>query len=231
MSTFLMTRPVEEARKSGAKLEDMGHRVVYAPMIKVEQVSFEIPDDTRSLIITSKNGARFGLMNIGNKGRPIFAVGEQTAAEARALGFTNVTVGPGTARQLVPLLLECGVSQKREYSHLCGNHISYDIADVLRNEGLDAENTVTYQTRSSAVFSPAVQEEIEQGTIDGVLLYSPRTATIFEEAVSEHGLHEWLSTVDAYCLSNRVADTLLSPWKTISNAVLPTEKALFSLLA
>ncbi|MFC3052188.1 uroporphyrinogen-III synthase [Kordiimonas pumila] len=229
MSTFLMTRPADEARKSGQKLESLGHRVVYAPMIKIEQVSFELPDESRSLIITSKNGARYGLPNISNKGRPIFAVGDQTALEARALGFTNVTTGPGTARQLIPLLLECGISQKREYTHLCGNNIAYDIADVLRQEGLDANNTVTYQAVPNRVFSPSVQEEMEHGTIDGVLFYSPRTATIFEETVSESDCHHWLPKLDAYCFSNRVADELLGPWKTISSAVLPTEKALFSL--
>lgn len=231
MSTFLITRPKQEARKSGQLLEDMGHRVIYAPMIKIEQVSFEIPDDTRTLIITSKNGARFGLTNIGNKGRPIFTVGEETANEVKALGFTNVTVGPGTARKLIPVLLDsAGLEHKREFTHLCGNHVAYDIAGVLRNEGINAENTVTYQSLPNPVFSPSVQEEMEQGTIDGVLFYSPRTADIFEEAISEHGFYDWPKSLDAFCFSSRVASNLLGPWKTISSAVIPTEKALFSLL-
>lgn len=230
MSSYLITRPAAEAEKSGTKLERLGFQPSYAPMLRVEPVSFEIPDETRSLIITSKNGARYGLANIGNKGRPIFAVGEQTAQEARDLGFTNITVGPGTARKLVPLLLECGLSQKRDYAHLCGSVVSYNIADVLRNAGLDAVSVVTYQTLPNRVFSPSVQEEIESGEIENVLFYSPRTATIFEEAISENNKHEWLPKLNAYCLSNRVADSLLGPWKTIQAAVLPTEKALFSLL-
>ncbi len=230
MSSFLVTRPIAEAEKTGAKLERLGFRATYAPMLRVEPVSFEIPEETRSLIVTSRNGARFGLANIGNKSRPIFAVGEQTAAEARALGFNNITVGPGTARKLVPLLLECGVSQKREYAHLCGSVVSYNIASVLRDAGIDAESTVTYQTLPNRVFSPSVQEEIEMGEIENVLFYSPRTATIFEEAISENNKHDWLPKLNAYCLSNRIADNLLGPWKTISAAVLPTEKALLSLL-
>lgn len=230
MKSFLVTRPIAEAEKTGTKLENMGHRAIYAPMLRVEAVSFEIPDEERSLIITSKNGARFGLANIGNKGRPLFAVGEQTAAEARELGFKNITVGPGTARKLVPMLLECGVSQKRAYTHLCGSVVSYNIADVLRDAGIDATSTVTYQTLPNRVFSPSVQEEIDSGEIQDVLFYSPRTATIFEEAISENNKHDWLPKLNAYCLSNRVADNLLGPWNTIQAAVLPTEKALFSLL-
>lgn len=230
MSNFLITRPIAEAEKTGAKLERMGYRAIYAPMLRVEPISFEIPEDERTLIVTSLNGARYGLANIGNKSRPIFAVAEKTAAEARALGFNNITVGPGTARQLVPLLLECGLTQKRAYTHLCGSVISYNIASVLRDAGLDAENTVTYQTLPNRVFSPSVEEEIEMGEIENVLFYSPRTATIFEEAISENNKHDWLPKLNAYCLSNRIADELLGPWKSISAAVLPTEKALLSLL-
>lgn len=229
MKTFLVTRPSLEAKPTGEKLEAMGHRVLYAPMLKIDPVSFEIPEDTRSLVVTSKNGARFGLANIGDKDRAIFAVGEQTAAIARSLGFRNVTVGPGTARKLVPVLRDCGLTQKRDYAHLCGNEIAYNIADVLRGEGIDAVNTVTYQTTPNRAFSMAVEEAMDEGKVDAVLFYSPRTATIFEEAISETGHHDWIPLLDAYCLSARVADELLGPWRTIHNAVMPTEKALFGL--
>lgn len=229
MKTILVTRPTTESKPTGEKLETLGHSVVYAPMLNISPVSFEIPDDSRSLIVTSKNGARFGLANIGDKARPIFAVGEQTAAVARSMGFTNVTVGPGTARKLVPILLECGESAKRDYAHLCGNEIAYNISDVLQDEGIDAINTTTYQTLPNRSFSMAVEEAMEEGQIDAVLFYSPRTATIFEEAISETGHHDWLPQLDAYCLSPRVADELMGPWRTVQHAVMPTEKALFRL--
>jgi len=229
MKTFLVTRPSTEAKVTGHKLEALGHSVLYAPMLNIAPVSFEIPDETRSIIVTSKNGARFGLANIGEKGRPIYAVGEQTAAVAREMGFTNITVGPGTARKLVPLLLECGETTKRDYVHLCGNEIAYNICDVLKDEGIDAVNTVTYQTTPNRSFSPAVMESMDMGEIDAVLFYSPRTATIFEEAISETGHHDWLPKLDAYCLSPRVSDELMGPWRTVQRAVMPTEKALFRL--
>lgn len=230
MSTILVTRPIDEAMPTAEKLEAMGHRVVIAPAIQVEPVSFEIPGESRSIIVTSKNGARLGLVNVGNKDRPIFAVGDKTADEARKLGFTNVTVGPGTARQLVPLLLECGLTEKRKYTHLCGTTLSYNISDVLKSEGLDAENTVTYHTRAIGGLSAGVQEALDEGKIDTALFYSPRTATIFEETVADYGRSDWLRTIDALCLSTRVADNLLGPWRNKNYAVIPTEKAMFSLL-
>jgi len=199
-------------------------------MLNVGPISFEIPDEKRSLIVTSKNGARFGLANIGEKGRPIFAVGGQTAAVAREMGFTNITVGPGTARKLVPILLECGDTQKRDYAHLCGNEIAYNISDVLKDNDIDSVNTVTYQTTPNRSFSPAVADAMDNGEIDAVLFYSPRTAIIFEEAISESGRHDWLPNLDALCLSPRVSNELLGPWRSKKRAVLPTEKALFGLL-
>lgn len=230
MSTILVTRPIEESTQTAERLEQLGHRVVIAPMLKVEPVSFEIPDDNRSIIITSKNAARMGLLNIGNKARPIFAVGEKTAEEARRQGFTNITVGPGTARQMVPMLLECGLSDKRKYTHLCGNNLSYNISDVLCGEGLDAVNTITYQTRPVGGLSVGVQEALDAGEVDIALFYSPRTATIFEETVADYGRSDWLGTMDALCLSTRVAENLLGPWRRKEYAIIPTEKAMFSML-
>lgn len=230
MTTILVTRPIEEASATAEKLEAMGHRVVTAPMLTVEPVSFEIPDENRSLIITSKNGARLGLVNIGNKSRPIFAVGEKTADEIRALGFTNVTVGPGTARQMIPLLLECGVTEKRKYTHLCGSNMAYNIAAALRDEGLDAVHTVTYQTKPARSLSMGVQEALDEGEIDVALFYSPRTATTFEEVVADYGRSDWLNKIRAVCLSTQVAGNLLGPWKSKEYAIIPTEKAVLSLL-
>ncbi len=230
MSTILITRPIIEATTTAEKLEAMGHRVVMAPAIRVEPVSFEIPENNRSIIVTSQNGARMGLTNVGDKTRPIFAVAEKTADAVRELGFTNVTVGPGTARQLVPLLLECGLSEKRKYTHLCGSTLSYNISDVLKNEGLDAENTVTYQTAAVQGLSAGVQEALDAEEIDMALFYSPRTATIFEETVAEYGRSDWLRNIDALCLSTRVANNLLGPWRNTEYAVIPTEKAMFSML-
>ena len=231
MSTILISRPIDEATQTAEKLEAMGHRVVLAPVIQVEPVSFELPEDNRSVIVTSKNGVRMGLANIGDKTRPVFAVGEKTADEARGLGFMNVTVGPGTARQLVPLLLECGLTETRKYTHVCGTNLSYNICDVLKNAGLDAENTVTYQTRAVRGLSVGVQEALDEGGIDIALFYSPRSATIFEEVVAEYGRSDWLRSLDALCLSTRVAENLLGPWKNKEYAVIPTEKAMFSMLA
>ncbi|TNE64322.1 MAG: uroporphyrinogen-III synthase [Alphaproteobacteria bacterium] len=230
MSTVLVTRPLEEATPTAERLERLGHRVIIAPMIQIDPISFEIPADDRSLIITSKNGARFGLANIGNKARPIFAVGEATAAEARALGFTNITVGPGTARQMIPILLERGIAQKRKYTHLAGNEVAYNIADVLKNEGVDANTTTTYQARPMRSFSLGVQEAFDEGEISHALFYSPRTATIFEEAVADYERPDWLQRMNALALSTRVAENLIGPWKSVRYAIIPTEKALFSML-
>jgi uroporphyrinogen-III synthase len=208
----------------------MGYNVIMAPMIRIEPVSFEIPAQDRSLIVTSKNGARIGLANISNKSCPVFAVAEQTADEARALGFTNVIVGPGTARKMIPMLLECGISEKRKYSHLCGSEISYNLCDVLEGEGIDAKTTVTYQARPSRSLAMDVQEALESGEIDTALFYSPRTATIFEELIAEYDHSDWLVNINARCLSTSVASNLLGPWRSKEYAIIPTEKALFSLI-
>lgn len=48
MKTILVTRPATEAKSTGAKLEKMGHRAIYAPMLNIGPISFEI--DRKSVV-------------------------------------------------------------------------------------------------------------------------------------------------------------------------------------
>lgn len=228
MSTILVTRPQTEAGATAEKITALGHKAVISSVLRVEAESFEIPAEDRSIIVTSRNGVRLGLPNIEDKDRPIFAVGEQTANEAKKLGFTNVTVGPGTAKKLVSQLADTDKSQK--YTHLCGRDLAFDVADALTGRGFDAESAVTYQTVSNQRLEKDVEDALNEGAIDVALFYSPRTATIFEETVAAYGRSDWLANMDAYCLSTRVVSNLLGPWKTKRYAVIPTEKAMLNLL-
>ncbi|WP_374765111.1 uroporphyrinogen-III synthase [Yunchengibacter salinarum] len=228
--TVLVTRPRIEAETTAADLERRGCDALIAPMVEVQPASFELPEETRSLIVTSKNGARHGLSMIPQKGRPVYAVGQATADECKRLGFTNVSVGPGTAKGLIPVLSESGIKVKRQYTWLSGEDTAYDIAGVLQNQGIDAERLVTYRTRAAQGFPTDVTVALDQGDVDAVLFYSARAATIFEELVSELEKTWWLKKLDAITMSARVSDNLIGPWASIRHAVLPTELSLFKLL-
>ena len=93
MSTLLVTRPLEEAKPTAAKLEAMGYHVMMSPMLKVEPVSFEIPDESRSIIVTSKNGARMGLAN-REQGSPDFCCWREHRGRSPQTRFYQYYGGP-----------------------------------------------------------------------------------------------------------------------------------------
>ncbi|RMB00567.1 uroporphyrinogen-III synthase [Eilatimonas milleporae] len=231
MTRVLVTRPQDEAENTATLLTKMGFDVEICSMIRVMPVSFAFPHPSRSIIVTSKNGVRHGLTNLPDRDRSIFAVGEATAAEARALGYKNVTIGPGTVKELMPMLTECGLDLKRAFAYLAGEDISYDITGALQNQGIDADTVTVYQTRPLEALPPAIIDQFAAGEIQVALFYSPRAASIFEELLAEIGKSYWLEKVDAYGLSSRVTQMLLGKWHSVQHPLMPMEKAMLAMLA
>ncbi|MBT4888995.1 MAG: hypothetical protein HON65_05535, partial [Rhodospirillales bacterium] len=65
------------------------------------------------------------------------------------------------------------------------------------------------------------------GALDGVLLYSPRTAATFNDLIQQQGLHDTLKSVTVFCLSKAVAKEVdVLAWKGVSIASVPKEDAL-----
>jgi len=231
MPHVLLTRPAEEAVESRRRLEAMGYQVTVSPMIETAAVTFEMPEQGRSLVVTSKNGVRHGLRQLPHREWEVFCVGEATAEAARDEGFERVIVGSGTARGLMQELMKNSDSKvPRRFSYICGTEISYNIGDALQQRGMDAENITVYATRPAVNFSPEATEALAAGSISHVLFYSPRAASVFEELIAESAGSDVLRQLQAIALSTRIVSNLLGPWQEIHHAIVPTEDALFTLL-
>ena len=107
---LLVTRPEPDALLLKARLEAMGHEATVAPL---SSVSFEDAEaieltEVQALIATSRNGLKAlkvqGVQKIAAL-LPLYAVGQATAKEARALGFQTIIVGGGTVADLVPVIV------------------------------------------------------------------------------------------------------------------------------
>lgn len=229
MATILLTRPEEECQGTKKALEERGHKVMVAPMIRVLPNTFEVPDQSRSLIITSKNAVRYGLKNLPDIERSVYAVGAATAKAADDAGFQRVVTGPGTVKGLMPLLTTPDKHPNR-YTYLRGEEISYDIVGALQAEGIEADSQVVYTAVPEVTVPPEVEEALDVGAIDMVLFYSPRLATNFEEMVADQDRIDWLQKLDAYCLSTRVYEQLMCTWRDKHYALMPNEKAMLDLI-
>jgi uroporphyrinogen-III synthase len=96
---ILVTRPLEDGQQIAARLAEMGHQAVLAPLL--EPRFFEGPepalDGVQAILATSANGIRALIRRTRRRDIPIFAVGPQTAEEAAKAGFTEVRSADGDA--------------------------------------------------------------------------------------------------------------------------------------
>lgn len=231
MATVLLTRSLEDTHKSRQRLEALGHEVLSAPVFTITPVTHAIPKPGQTLVVTSVNGVKYGLTDLEDRNWTIFCVGETTAQAARDLGFLKVFTGPGTAKGLMPLLLNSGGNVKRSFTYIAGEDVSYDITGSLRMAGFEATTTAVYRTMPASKLPPKVEKALDDGRITHVLFYSPRAATLFEEIIAVYDKQSWLAHLTAIGISSRIKDVLLGRWKNILCAMKPEERAIIDLIS
>jgi uroporphyrinogen-III synthase len=197
-----------------------GHEVLIEPLIKVR---FENADPielegVQALIATSRNGLRaLAASPAVDEARAllVFAVGPGTAATARALGFQNVIKGPGTGRELVNFIIRHAEVNGGPLLHLAGDVLAYDFATELARLGYHVLRPIVYETEPASRLSGSTAARLANGQIEGVLLLSPRTASVYAQLVKAHGLAEAVRNITHFCISAAAAARLeeLAPAK------------------
>ena len=107
----LITRPEREATALATALSQRGHVAVIAPLFRLDIL--HPPDDfaaalaaCQAVLLTSANGARALAEASEQRSKPVFAVGDTTAATAEGLGFTAVTSASGDGAALAELVAQ-----------------------------------------------------------------------------------------------------------------------------
>jgi len=128
--------------------------VLLAPMLRFEPIAFHDDPAARydAIVVTSSNALRalapqFAETHLLHL--PLFAVGEQTAAAARAMGFGQVVSANGDALSLQDRLIESvRAKQLKKTSrllYLAGADLSRDFAGDLGRRGFRVETRTTYR--------------------------------------------------------------------------------------
>src|ERR1700680_2333978 len=93
----LITRPRAESEGLAALLAERGIEAVIEPLIEIAHSAATLPDlsSVQAILCTSVNGVRALARASEERGLPVFAVGDATAARARAEGFTAVESAGG----------------------------------------------------------------------------------------------------------------------------------------
>jgi len=210
---LLVTRPEPDALKLRAALEERGHQATVEPLL---HVSFDNADPidlegVQALIATSRNGLRALKSHpaLAEARRlPLFAVGEATAKEARALGFEMVVTGAGTAQELVVHIVSAVDPAAGLLLHLAGDTLAGDLAGSLESHGFRVLQAQVYRMVAANALSEDTLEQLAMGEIDGVIVLSPRTAQVYATLMRKQGLAKIARGLQHFCLSQAVARRL-----------------------
>jgi uroporphyrinogen-III synthase len=232
---LLVTRPEPDAAREAERLAARGHEAVLAPLLAIAFV----PDPplqleaAQALLVTSRNALR-ALASHRELGKartlPLFAVGEATANAAKELGFASVTTGPGTGAALAELILRKLDPKRGPLVHLAGETLAFDLKAALERHGFTVRRPVLYRAVPARELPAEALRLLKAGTLDGVILMSPRTAKTFAALLAKHGLVTQGMSLVCYCLSEAVAEAVAALGLEARVAARPREEDVLALM-
>lgn len=233
---ILITRPEPEASRFAALLKEHGIDAVVAPVLVIEPTETPLPPlDARergiqALLFTSANGVRAYAARKGRTDLPVYAVGDATAAAARDTGFANVVSAGSDWQGLAALVAEKLDPAKGPLLHPTGVDQAGDITAALQGRGFDVVRTVVYRAAPVAELALAARAALAEPGLDGVALFSPRSAEIFVDRAAAAGLAQRLAELDAFCISRAVAEAIegKAAWRAVRVAARPNAEALIA---
>jgi uroporphyrinogen-III synthase len=220
---LIVTRPQPDASLLAAKLLKLGHDCTVMPLLEiVPRKTIAVPDvPFQAICLTSANGI---IVLPALRNTPVFAVGPQSAAAASAAGYTHVSHHGGDVDGLALSLSGILKAEEGPLLYLSGATVSGDLEGKLSAYGFDVRRIVTYD----AIALPPRHLGDVLAHHDGVLLYSPRTAKLWANAVESSHPAPHMQHITHYCLSANVAKALPQSWST-RIAESPTESALLAM--
>jgi uroporphyrinogen-III synthase len=229
----LVTRPREESEALATALAVRGIDALIEPLMEVCFCASAALDlaGVQAVLCTSANGARALARASEERRMPILAVGDASAARARAEGFTIVESAAGDVNDLVRLAAARLRPGDGPLLHVAGNVVAGDLLGALRARGFSVERSILYEARPVAALSPAAVGALRSGEIGCALLFSPRTAAIFARLAGSACVAKCCGTITALSIS-AAADAALTdlPWLERHIAERPNQPALLDLL-
>jgi len=230
---LLVTRPRADAERFAAALYGLGIEPLIEPMFEIEPGDpgrLEL-GDVQALLVTSRNGAAALAAATDRRDLAVFAVGEASAATARALGFAEVASADGDAAALAAMVISRLKPADGALLHIAGKAVAGDLVGTLAAAGFTARRHVLYEARAATALSPACAAALAGGELEAAAFFSPRTAATFIRLVQAATLRDRLAAMIAFCLSPAAAAAASTvPWRRVAVAERPNQAALLELL-
>jgi len=226
---LLLTRPREDSAELADALANIGVTALMEPLLRIEFVDAPPPglSGVQALLVTSANGVRAFAKVSPERDIPVYAVGDTSARAARDLGFAQVESASGDVEALAALVCDRLEPADGDLLHVAGSRLAGDLAGSLQKSGFGYRRAVLYAAEKTMQLSDAAQRAVETGELDGVVLYSPRTADGLVGLLRAAGLAGKCKHMTAFCLSGAVADKAGAlNWQNMVVADSPDQAAL-----
>lgn len=230
---LLVTRPREDAEAFAAILKARGHQALVAPLLDLHFLSDgEISlNGIQALLASSANGIRGFAARSPERNLPVYVVGPQTAEVARQFGFADVISAEGDSAALIAKVAESTNPANGKLLHAAGAETAGRIKQALEAHGYEVEAVILYEAVPVESLPADACEALRANMVDGVLIFSPRTARIFAELVTKTGLAEHCRRLEAFCISAATTEGLSPlPFARLSVAGSPNQAAMLDLL-
>jgi uroporphyrinogen-III synthase len=224
----LVTRPLQDGEEIAARLAEMGHRALLAPLLTPHFLDGPEPDlrEVQAILATSANGIRALIRRTARRDLPIFAVGPQTTQEARDAGFADIKNAGGDAKTLAEATARWTTPDKGALLHICGEEAPGTLADSLTGLGFLVRRAILYRVDAATALPPLTEQALRDGTLDAVQFFSPRSARVFCDLAA--GLPT--QKLVAFCISPVTAKALTLAFREVRVAAAPNQAALLALL-
>lgn len=227
----LVTRPEADAAPLIAALAARGHAAMVEPMLRVEPLADARVDlaGVRAILFTSANGVRAFARLSGERALPVYAVGDASAAAARAAGFARVESAGGDGADLARLVAARLRPEDGALFHGAGKTVARDLKGALEGAGFQVRRVSLYEARPAEALSAPCRAALAEGALDAAAFFSPRTAETFVRLSATAGLSAACARVHAVCLSPAVAGALAKvTWRDVRVAARPDQRALLA---
>ena len=230
-SKVLITRPEPGAAETAARVAALGFEPVLAPALTLRPQSFVIPR-AQALLLTSRAAAR--ALPDPVPGLPVLAVGEATAAEARAR-FWQAEGAAGTADDLAIQAAARLDPRAGPLILAVGQGYALDLAADLRRRGFRVIRRIAYRAEPAGSLPPEAIRAWAEGRVGAVLFHSPRSARCAINLIRDAGLLAQVPQVEVLAISRRVAEAAAAAvaplaWRQMRVAERPGEESLLRLL-
>ncbi|MBU6235760.1 MAG: uroporphyrinogen-III synthase [Alphaproteobacteria bacterium] len=203
---IIITRTQFGADALAHRLEGLGYNPVVLPLLEAQATGAPAPlEKPNGIIVTSAQIFRY-LPSGFARAVPVHAVGDATAAAARAAGFEDVSASHGDVKALcadVRMQKPTGT-----WLYIGPEEPAAGTAEALSSIGCKIMNWAVYRTVPARYDNAALATYLEGHKPCYVLLHSAKAAAIFANAIQQYGPDARLSQIKVLCLSKAVLECL-----------------------